>query len=402
MNDSVSIMSGKPDPEVIARTPQCVRWDPLTLLPALALVTRRIGLIATANTTYNDPYTLARRLSSLDWLSGGRSGWNLVTSLSGGGNFSQGEHVLHSNRYDRAEEFVDVIRGLWDSWDDDAFVQDKASGIWCDPSRMNTLDYQGQHFSVKGPLNAHRPLQGYPVMVQAGSSGPGRDLGARTAELIFTAASHLEEAIAFNRDMTSRLDAFGRSREEIKILPGVLVFVGRTEEQAIAKCDDLLALSDTNSRLKALSQYIGIGVDLSQFPIDGPVPIPAVLPDTNIHKSRQQLVMELIRRELPTIRQLLRSLVADGHLVVIGTPSKVADVFQTWLNEGAADGFNVMFDDMSSSIDDFVDLVVPELQRRGLFRADYTGTTLREHLGFQRPLNSFSARKGAPLLRARD
>lgn len=390
MPDSVCVTAGDLDPEVIAASPRSLRWDPLTLLPALAMVTERIGLVATANTTYNEPYTVARRLSSLDWLSGGRAGWNLVTSLGGGNNFNLDEHVRHADRYERAEEFIDVIRGLWDTWEDEAAVQDKARGIWCDTSKMHMLDFKGKHFAVKGPLNAYRPLQGHPVIVQAGSSDAGRELGARTAEMIFTAAQTIDEGRAFCDDMARRMQRYGRPREGLKVMPGMMVHVAHTLEEARAKADRILEFTDPVATLKDLSDFIGIGVDLSEYPFDGPVPLPDRMPDTQRHKSRQKLVLDLIVREKPTIRQLLRLLAAAGHQVLIGTPAQVADVMQRWVEAGAADGFNLMFADLGPSITDFVDLVVPELQRRGLFRRDYQGRTLREHLGLARPANRFA------------
>lgn len=388
-NDAVCVTAGEIDPEMVAQTPASIRWDPLTLLSGLALVTSKLGLIATASTTYNEPYALARRFASLDWLSGGRAGWNLVTSLGGGENFNYDAHVKHAERYERAEEFIDVIRGLWDSWEDDAFVQDKESGTWVDPEKMHILNHKGKHFSVQGPLNAHRPCQGYPVITQAGSSGVGRELGARTGELIFTAAQTIDEARAFAKDIRDRAVKFGRDPQDIKIMPGVMVYVGHTEEEAMAKCDRISSLADPITTLRDLSAFISLGVDLSEYPLDGPVPLPEVMPDTNTHKSRQKLVYDLILREKPTIRQLLRKLAAAGHQVLIGTPQTIADVFQEWFESGAVDGFNIMFGDMSSTIDDFVEMVVPELQRRGIFRLDYEGNTLREHLGFNRPENSF-------------
>jgi len=393
MNDSVGL--SELDPGQVARNTQALRWDPLTMLPALAVVTERIGLTATANTTYNEPYTLARRLAAVDLLSGGRAGWNCVTSLGGGENYNFDSHVRHADRYLRAEEFVDVITGLWDSWEDDAVVADKAAGIWLDPAKMHMLNHKGAHFSVRGPLNIARPVQGYPVIAQAGSSEDGRALAARTGELIFTAAQTIEEGIAFVADITARAARFGRPRDAFRIMPGVSVVTGATEAEAQAKYDRLHDLLDPTSRLKSISNTINIGVDLSAHPLDGPVPLPAVIPETNTHKSRQKLVLDLIRRENPTIRQLFRKMTAGGHRVLIGTPEQIADDFAEWFSQGAADGFNIMFPELLGSVDDFVDRVVPELQRRGLFRRDYEGTTLREHLGLARPENRFAARRHA-------
>jgi FMN-dependent oxidoreductase (nitrilotriacetate monooxygenase family) len=389
MNDSVGISDL--DPRVLSRNTQALRWDPLTLLPALAVITERVGLTATANTSYNEPYTLARRLASLDELSQGRAGWNMVTSLGGGENFNLDAHMPHADRYSRAEEFIEVITGLWDSWEDDAPVRDKASGVWLDVGKMHRLDHKGPHFSVRGPLNASRPVQGYPVIAQAGSSEPGRALAARTGELIFTAAQTMAEAKDFVDDITARAAGHGRGRDCFRILPGVSVVTGPTLAEAEAKYDALQDLHDMTARLKATSSFINIGVDLSAHPLDEPVPLPDVIPETNSHKSRQKLVLDLIRRENPTIRQLFRKLTAGGHRVLIGTPQMIADDFETWFRHGAADGFTIMFPEMPGCVDDFVDTVVPELQRRGLFRTEYSGATLRDHLGLKRPANRFLA-----------
>jgi FMN-dependent oxidoreductase (nitrilotriacetate monooxygenase family) len=388
LNDSVAIPDL--DADSLSRTSQGMRWDPLTLLPALAVVTDRIGLISTANTTYNEPYTLARRLASLDHISEGRAGWNLVTSLGGGENFNREDHVLHARRYERAEEFVDVITGLWDSWEDDAFVQDKASGIWSDPAKLHFLNHKGAHFSVQGPLNAARPVQGYPVIAQAGSSHDGRELAARTAELIFTAAQTIEEAQAFVADIAARLGKYGRGREDVRILPGVSVYVGKDADEARARYEALQDLLDPVSALKGISRFVNIGLDLWKLPLDEPVVLPAVIPVTNTHKSRQQLVVDLIRREKPTVRQLLRKMVAGGHRLLFGSATDIADDFEHWFRAGAADGFNIMFPDLHGSVDRFVEEVVPELQRRGLYRTAYEGRTLRENLGLARPVNRFT------------
>ena len=388
MNDGVGL--NDTDPRMVERNTQILRWDPLTLLPALAVVTARIGLTATANTTYNEPYTLARRLSSLDQLSDGRAGWNCVTSLSGGENYNRDSHVLHADRYARAEEFVDVVTGLWDSWEDDAAVKDKATGIWVDPDKMHLIHHRGRHFTVRGPLNAPRAVQGYPVIAQAGASDPGRELAARTGELIFTAAQTIDEGIAFVADITARAAKYGRSRELFRVLPGVSVVTAPTEAEALAKYDRLYDIREAGPRLKQMSTFAGLGVDLSAHPLDGPVPLPDVIPETNTHKSRQKLVVDLIRRENPTIRQLFRKLTAGGHRVLVGSPQMVADDLEEWFTRGAADGFNIMFPELAGCVDDFVSLVVPELQRRGLFRTAYTGKTLREHLGLPRPDNRFA------------
>ncbi|MGY4494358.1 FMN-dependent oxidoreductase (nitrilotriacetate monooxygenase family) [Pseudomonas sp. TE3610] len=377
-NDAVNV---DPDKATLYGSPTSVRWDPLVLLPALALTTQRIGLIGTASTTYNEPYNLARKLANIDHLSHGRVGWNLVTSLGGGENFNLDAHVLHADRYARAEEFYDVVSGLWDSWEDDAFVQDKDSGRFLDVSKMHVLNHHGQHFQVRGPLNASRPVQGYPVIAQAGSSDAGRALAARAGELIFTAQHTLQQGQVFYQEIKQRAQALGRNPEHLKVLPGVSPIVGRTLEEAQARYDQQQALLNPPEFLRSISRFVGLSIDLSELPFDSVVPLPPDDLDTNGHKSRQKLVVDLIRRERPTVRELFNQLTAGGHRILIGTPQTIADDFQAWFEGGAADGFNVMFSGLHHGITDFAELVVPELQRRGLFREEYHGQTLRENLG---------------------
>lgn len=385
MNDTVS--SGSLDPDVLERNVAATRWDTLTLLAALAVSTRHIGLVGTANTTYNEPYTLARRLESLDRLSGGRAGWNVVTSLQGGENYNRDDHVDHALRYERAEEFVDVVSGLFNSWDDDAAIRDKASGRWFDAARVHPLNHRGRHFQVRGPLNAPRPIQGSPVIAQAGSSEPGRRLAARVGELIFTAATTQEEAKAFRDDIRRRAAAeFGRNPDHLIVMPGVAVTVAETRAEAEARFDRLHGLTDPRAALKSISQFVGLGIDFSELPLDEVPDLPDVLPETNQHKSRQKLVADLIRRDRPTVRHLLRLLSHGGHRVLIGSVTDIADSFEHWFRTGAADGFNIMTNQTYEAVDDFVRLVVPELQRRGLVRSDYTAMTLRESLGIPRPV----------------
>ena len=262
MNDGVGVRDL--DPDVLERNAQLQRWDPLTLLPALAVVTERIGLIATANTSYNEPFTLARRLASLDEVSDGRAGWNMVTSLGGGENYNRDDHMLHAERYERAEEFIEVITGLWDSWDDDAAIRDKPSGRWLDAERMHLLNHRGRFFTVRGPLNAPRSPQGYPVVAQAGASDAGKELAARTAELIFTAAQTIEEGQDFVRDIVARAARHGRGRDSFRILPGVAVTVARSMVEAESKYDRLHDTTDPRPRLKAISRFASLGVDPSR------------------------------------------------------------------------------------------------------------------------------------------
>jgi FMN-dependent oxidoreductase (nitrilotriacetate monooxygenase family) len=387
LNDNVSV--GELAAEALARGPYSLRWDPLILLPALAMVTRHIGLIATANTSYNQPYNLARSFASLDQLSNGRAGWNLVTALVGGENFNHEQPLAHAERYQRAEEFLQVVTGLWDSWADDAFPLDKSSGAWLDVERMHVLNHRGPHFQVQGPLNAPRPVQGWPVIAQAGSSEAGRELAARGAELVFTAQQTLGEAQAFYADLQQRLAAYGRAENSLKIFPGVSPIVGRSASEAQEKHQQLLELVDPRAALKQLSFLLDLGIDLSTLALDAPVPLPAEVPSTERHKSRQHLVVELIRREQPNVGQLLRTLGAGGHRVLVGTPTQIVDELACWYHEGAADGFNILFTHLPGGVDDFVGLVVPELQRQGLFRQQYEGRTLRENLGLARVANRY-------------
>ncbi|WP_018436412.1 LLM class flavin-dependent oxidoreductase [Paraburkholderia atlantica] len=373
----------------LSRTARADHFEPLTLLAALSVVTERIGLIATVSTSFNEPYNVARKFASLDHLSGGRSGWNLVTSSTEteAHNFSRDKHLDHAVRYERAKEFYDVVAGLWDSWEDDAFVRDKASGIYFDADKLHVLGHRGKHFSVRGPLNVARSPQGWPVVVQAGASEAGRELAAQTAEVIFVAHQTLDEAQQFYRDVKGRLARYGRAPEHLKIMPGIFPVIGKTQQEARDKFDALQELIDPAVGLALLSNMSG-GIDLSQYPVDGPVP---ELPETNGGKSRQRLLLDLARRDNLTIRDLyLRIAGARGHQQVIGTPQSIADQLQQWFEEEGADGFNIMSPWLPGGLSEFADTVVPELQRRGLFRTEYTGSTLREHLGLARPVNRYT------------
>lgn len=369
--------------EALKRSATVTSFDPLTLLPALAMVTERIGLIATASTTYNEPYHVARKFASLDHISGGRAGWNLVTSSSEyeALNFNRDHHFAHAERYQRAEEFADVVTGLWDSWDDDAFLYDKAGGQFYDPSRRHVLGHKGTHFSVRGPLNVARTPQGHPVVVQAGSSEPGKELAARSGEVVFTAQQTLADAVAFYADLKGRLARYGRAPDDLKIMPGVFPVVGRSESEAREKFEALQSLIDPVVGLALVSGLTG--VNLSGYPLDGPIP---ELQATNGSKSRQALMLDLARREQLTIRQLYQRVAgARGHWQVIGTPEQIADALEERFLAHGADGYNVMAPILPGGLTDFIELVLPELRRRNLFRSEYAGTTLREHLGLRRP-----------------
>ncbi len=372
--------------EALKRSATVTSFDPPTLLPALAVVTERLGLIATASTTFDQPYHVARRFAALDHLSGGRAGWNVVTTSNPDAalNFGLEEHVEHGERYERGREFVDVVTGLWDSWADDAFIRDVESGIYFDPEKMRVLNHKGPHFSVRGPLNVARPIQGWPVIVQAGASEAGRQLAAETAEVIFAAPGNLAGSKSFYADVKGRMDKLGRARDHLKILPGALVVVGDTVEEARAKRAHLDSLVHYESAIASLS--IAIGHDASKFEPDGPLPD---IPETNASKSGRERAISLARRENLTVRQLAQRFGGYAGLSFVGTPKTIADEMQQWLTEEGSDGFNIMFPYLPAGVDDFVDRVVPELQRRGIFRREYEGRTLRENLGLPRPPNKY-------------
>jgi alkanesulfonate monooxygenase len=374
--------------EALRRSATVTSFEPLTLLSSLAMVTERIGLVATASTTFDEPYHIARRFASLDHISGGRAGWNIVTTSNPDAalNFGMTEHVEHDERYRRAHEFFDVVTGLWDSWADDAWLRDQDSGLFFDEPRLHVLDHHGEHLNVRGPLNIARPIQGWPVIVQAGASEAGKDLAARTAEVIFGSSRTIEDGRRFYADMQARLNAAGRASDALKVLPGALVTVGRSTQEAVDRQALLDSLVHVESALPNLS--LRLGVDASQFELDAPLP---ELPRTNASQSGQDALVAQARRESLTVRQLAQRVSGYGGLKMVGTASEIADTMQHWLETEACDGFNVMFPTVPVGLNDFVDLVVPELQRRGIFRTAYQGSTLRDHLGLARPQNRFFA-----------
>ncbi|MDJ0388781.1 LLM class flavin-dependent oxidoreductase [Roseomonas sp. E05] len=387
VNGSAALHGGSPWRPTAARQ---VFPEPATLIAALAPVTAHIGLVATATTTYGDPYTLARRFGTVDHVSGGRAGWNLVTSQieDEAGNFGFDRHPDHAERYERAEEFFDVTTGLWDSFDEGAFPRDKRTGQFLDPARGHILNHIGKHFRVRGPLNLPRCPQGRPVIAQAGSSEPGKRLASRVADMIFTAQSDLAEAQAFYRDVKARAAAHGRDPAHVKIMPGLLIVTGPTEEAAQAHYRSLEALVDDETAVNLLSRLCG-DLDIRQFPLDGPLPD---LPPSNAARARQEHLVAKARRENLTVRQVARYLGASlGHHLLVGAPQKVADVMEEWLRAGACDGFMLLFPYYPKPLEDIVEHIVPELQRRGLFRADYAGRTLREHLGVPVPPSRYAA-----------
>jgi FMN-dependent oxidoreductase (nitrilotriacetate monooxygenase family) len=363
-------------------------FEPITLLSALAAVTNNVGLVATATTTYNEPLHIARKFASLDHISGGRAGWNLVTSTNPmeALNFGKEAHLAHDDRYDRAGEFAQVVRGLWDSWDEDAFVRDKASGRYFDPARLHVLDHKGAHFSVRGPLNVPRPPQGHPVIVQAGSSDVGKELAAEIAEVVFTAHQTLENARKFYGDLKGRLAKYGRAPDDVKIMPGVVPFVGRTQAEADDKFEQLQSLVHPEIGLALLGELLG-NVDLTPYPLDGPLPEIAKS-DSSQHVFK--MFTDMAKNEQLTIRELYLRIVCRGHWIVPGTPETIADQLEDWFVNGGADGYNVMPPYLPGGLDDFVAQVIPELQRRGIFRKEYEGRTLRENLGLRRPVSRFA------------
>ncbi|MFC6153088.1 LLM class flavin-dependent oxidoreductase [Nocardioides yefusunii] len=358
--------------------------DPTVQLAAIAAVTERIGLIGTASTTVEEPYNLARRFASLDRLSGGRAGWNVVTTGGDVGfNYGINPWPEAPERYRRGDEFVDVVLKLWNGWQDDAVVGDKGTGVWADPTRVHAADHHGEFFDVQGPLTVGRSEQGHPVVVQAGSSGPGIALAAKYAEAVFTAQRTIEEGRDFYSTLKAATLKAGRNPDHLKILPGIVTVLGGTEAEAKAKAealDDLIVLDHAHEQLAR-----AVGLPIEQVPLDAPLPSAVRAPDETTG-SRYQLTLDLARRENLTVRQLLRRLGGGrGHRVFAGTPEQIADQIELWFTTGASDGFNIMPATLPDTLTDFVDGVVPILQQRGLFRTEYTGSTLREHYGLPVP-----------------
>ncbi|MGE0701835.1 MAG: LLM class flavin-dependent oxidoreductase [Hyphomicrobiaceae bacterium] len=385
MADHLAVLNMPVD--ALKRSHTVTSFEPFTLLSALSQVTERIGLVATGSTTFDTPFHIARRFASLDHISGGRSGWNIVTTSNPDAalNFGLSEHMDHAERYERAREFYDVVTGLWDSFADDAFVRDQASGVFFDPARMHRLDHKGREFSVRGPLNIARPVQGWPVIVQAGASEAGKRLASETAEAVFTSQGDIEAGRAFYADVKGRMPRVGRQPEHMKILPACFVVVGDTVEEARAKRARLDGLVDYANAIASLS--IALGCDASKF--DPDAPLPENIPESNQSKSGRERAIRLGKREGLTVRQLAQRLGGYAGLALVGTATSIADEMEAWLDAGACDGFTIMFPFLPGGLEDFCDRVVPELQRRGRFRTAYAGSTLREHLGLPRPGNRF-------------
>ncbi|CAM3181610.1 LLM class flavin-dependent oxidoreductase [Williamsia muralis] len=386
--DSVFFADGLAVGPNIRRNTQAI-FEPITLLSAIAGGTSKVGLIATASTGYNHPYTLARAFASLEHISGGRAGWNIVTSgqEQEALNFGYDSIPDHAGRYRRAQEFVDVVNRLWGSWEDDAVVLDVDNAIFADPERVHPINHVGEAFRVRGPLNSPRSPQGRPVLVQAGSSEDGKDLAARYAEVVFTAQRTIAEGQDFYRDLKRRLPRYGRGAEELQILPGIVPFIGSTEQEARDLEREFTDLISPDYALGQLSNFFN--VDLTGLPLDSR--LPPLPPESEIqgHKSRSTLVRQLAASEDLTIRELIGRLGGGrGHRTITGTPEQIADDLIAWVDAGAADGFNVMPPYLPGGLEDFVDHVVPILQARGRFRDDYTASTLRGHYGIELPAGS--------------
>ncbi|PZU51080.1 MAG: nitrilotriacetate monooxygenase [Sphingomonas sp.] len=378
--DNVGLLAGLHP--LAERTALVYQFEPLTLLGALIPATERIGLVATVSSTYLAPYHAARKFATLDHLSGGRAGWNLVTSGTDkeARNFGLSEQLGHADRYGRAAEYVEVVRKLWDSFDDDALLLDQKAQRFFDVSKVHAVNHKGAHYDVAGPSQWTRSPQGHPVVVQAGSSGDGQALAAATADVVFTAQQLKPDAIAFTQGLKDQAEALGRRRDDLLVLPGITPYVAATEAEAQERYEELQALVDPRVGVGLLSAMIGW--DLSQVDLDGPLPN---APQTEGWQSRQKLFADIARADGLTVRQLVgRITAARGHWVVVGTPTLVVDQIEDWFKSGAADGFNVLPPTLPGGLDDFATLVIPELQRRGLFRTEYEGRTLRDHLGLAR------------------
>ena len=384
MADHLAVLNMPMD--ALKRSATVTSFEPMTLLSALSMVTEHLGLIATGSTTYEEPFHVARRFASLDHISGGRAGWNVVTTSNpdASKNFGRDDHLEHAERYRRAREFYDVVTGLWDSWADDAFIRDVEQGIFFDPDKLHVLDHDGAYLKARGPLNIGRPIQGWPVIVQAGASEPGRQLAAETAEGVFTAQRDLAAGQAFYADVKGRMEKFGRDPNHMTIMPGCLVVIGDSVEEAREKRALLDSKVHYDSAIASLS--IALGCDASDFDPDGPLP---EIPESNASKSGRDRAILLAEREGLTVRQLAQRLGGYSGLSMVGTPETIADEMEEWLTTMGSDGFTVQFPYLPGGLDDFVDRVVPELQRRGIFRREYEGKTLRENLGLPRPENQF-------------
>ncbi|GIO40136.1 monooxygenase [Paenibacillus antibioticophila] len=374
-----------------------IRPEPFTLLSALSVVTKDIALAATVSTTYNEPYHIARKLATLDYISKGRAAWNIVTSQTDeeARNFGKDRHLQHELRYERAKEFVDVTRGLWDSWEENALLFNKQTGQFADRSKLHSLDYKGQFFNVHGPLNITRPPQGHPVLVQAGASEAGKEVAAATAELVFAPGGSLEEAQRLYRDLKGRLGKYGRSEHELKVLPYLIPVIGRTADEVAERVAIVEDLTPESLGLDLLSHYLGR--DVSGYPLDQPLPFIPEIDGFNQSHTNLLKIREWIQEENLTLHQLYKR--AANQRVFGGTPEQIADYIEEWFTKKAADGFNVAFPHLPGALHDFVELVVPELQRRGLFKTEYTPGNFRDKLGLAKPANRFAAARDKESIR---
>ncbi len=384
-------VNGIDTPELLARNPTLrpVVIEPTMLLAALATVTKHLGLVATTSTTYDQPFSVARRFSALDRLSKGRGGWNLVTGSNpdDAQNFSHDEHLQHGDRFARATEFADIVKGLWDSWGEDAFLQDKVSGRFLDPTQVKPLNHKGENFQVRGPLNSARSAQGQPVIVVAGGSPEAKELAARTADVVFTVNETKDSALAFYADTKARLEKYGRTPDSLVVMPGASVFVGRTAQEAEDLYGELQDLIPDSVGVQLLSKLVSF--DLSPFPVDGPMP--EVTGEVKGISSFRNAILEAAKRDQMTIRQVFQKVLpARGHFLIKGDAKHVVDQMEDWYRSKACDGFNIVIPYVPGGLETFVDLVVPELQRRGLFRKEYEGTTLRQSLGVAVPASPFA------------
>ena len=367
--------------------------EPTVLLATVAAATTHIGVIGTASTSYNEPYNIARRFATLDLVSGGRAGWNIVTTadMPSARNFGLDAVPDHGGRYARAGEFAQVVKDLWNSWEDDALIGDKAHGRFIDTDKVHPIAHRGAHFAVQGPFNLPRTPQGQPLLVQAGGSGDGRELAARHAEAVFSAAHTLEESLAYSRAVNERAAALGRGPHAVKILPGLATIIGATEADALRRRDELVDMIPWRYSLTRLAGILGLPVE--RLDLDKPLPPDIALPNGgNGNHTFFQATLSLVQGKPHTVRDLIRALAGGGgHRVLVGTPEQIADEIERWFKAGAADGFNLMPDALPSGLQDFVDGVVPLLQQRGLFRREYVGKTLRSHFGLGHPRGSRTA-----------
>ena len=372
--------------EALKRSATPTSFEPMTLLSALAMVTKNIGLIATSSTTFDMPYHVARRFASLDHISGGRSGWNIVTTANpdASKNFGIDVQMEHDERYRRAREFYSVVIGLWNSWADDAFIRNQKTGEFFDSKKMHILNHDGKYLKSQGPLNIARPVQGRPVIVQAGASQAGRQLAAETAEGVFTSQPTINQAREFYSDLKSRMIKIGRTPNQMHILPACMVIIGETAEEAQERREILDSLVHFESAIASLS--IALGTDASRFDPDAPLPN---IPETNAGKSSRHKAIRIAKEEGLTVRQIAQRIGGHSSLTLMGHPEFIADQMQEWFETEACDGFTIQFPYLPPGLDDFVDKLIPILQNRGLFREEYEGTTLRENLGLQIPKNQF-------------